>query len=149
MAPAQAYKTLEGGGVLPVGCTSMPGISPLTVLPLISTYGSPCPMASWCAVVWVSLSKTGLATVGAGAAESTPVCPSPSTDSLPGAAGGTSWVAALPCFGQGSHQFANLFPYFCGLLPRVCGHYSPSSYFVLDLLIFLLSTFQVATINCE
>ena len=136
MAPSLASKTLEGVRVPPVGCTFTPSISPLTALPLISTYSSPCPMASRCAVVQGSLSKTGLALVGAGAASSTPVCTSLSMASLPGAAWDTRWVAALPNFGQGSHQFGNLLPQFCSSLPRVRGHCSPSSYFAPHLLIF-------------
>ena len=57
MAPALASKTLEGVGVPPVGCTFMPSISPLTALPLISTYSSSCPMARECATFQGSQSR--------------------------------------------------------------------------------------------
>ena len=67
-------------------------------------------MASGRAAVWGGLSKASLAIVGAEAARSTPVFKSPFTASLPGAAWGTSWIAALPHFGQGSHQLGNLLP---------------------------------------
>ena len=144
MAPALASKTLEIVGVPPVGCTFMPNISPMTALPLISSYGNPCTMASRCAVVWGSLSKNGLAVVGAGPTWSTPVCMSPSTASLPGAASGTSWVAALPCFAQGNHQFGNLLLHFCGSFPWVGGHCNFISYLVPDLLIF---TFHLSGSN--
>ena len=73
-------------GIPPVGCIFMPSIMPRTALPLISTYGNPCPMASRWAAVWGGLSKAGLAIVGAGVAGSTPVCTSCPTASLPGAA---------------------------------------------------------------
>ena len=96
MAPALASKTLEGVGVPTVGCTFMPSISPLTTLPLISTYGSPCPLASRYASARDGLSKTSPAIMGAGVAGSIPVCASPTMASLPGAAWGTSWAAALP-----------------------------------------------------
>ena len=72
-------KHLKELGVPPVGCTLMPSISPLTVLPLISTYGSHCPVASWCAAIWGSLANTSPAVVGAGAAGNTPVSTSLST----------------------------------------------------------------------
>ena len=45
-------------------------------------------------------------------------------------------LPALSCFGQSSHQCGNLLHLFCGSLPGVSGHRSPSSYFVPDLLIF-------------
>ena len=48
--------------------------------------------------------------MGPAAAGSTPVCVSPTMASLPGAAWGTSWAAALPYSGQGSHQFGKLLP---------------------------------------
>ena len=128
--------------------TFTPTISPMTALPLISTYSNPCPMASRFATVCGDLSKTGPAIVGSGVVGSTPVCTSPSMASLHGAAWGTSWVAALLCFGQGSHQFHNLLPQLCGSLPGVSGHCCPSSYFVPDFLIFTFCLW-VATINMQ
>ena len=135
MAPALASKALDRVWVPAVGCTFMSSISPLAVVSLVSTYGSPCPMASKCAVVCGNLSKTSPAIIGPGAARSTPVCPSPPMASLSHAVWGTDWAAALPCLGWGSHQFGNLLHRSCGALPRVDGHGSPSPYFVPDLLI--------------
>ena len=71
------------------------------LLPLISTYCSPCPMACRCPGVWCSLSNTGPAIMGAGAAWSTPVCPL-----LP-------WPLSLGLFGA----LAGLLP--CPALVRV------------------------------
>ena len=82
MAPTLAAKALERVRVPTVGCTFMPSISPLAALPLVSTYGSPCPRANRCAVVWGGLSKTSLVIMGAWAASSTPVCLSPPMASL-------------------------------------------------------------------
>ena len=126
MAQVLAPKALGRVGVFPVGCTFTPSISPLAVLPLVSTYCSPCPMACRCTLVWGSLSKTSLAVMGAGVARvPLSVCPLPWPLSLSGAILGTGWgcCPALPW--QGSHQFGNLLPQFCGALPRVSGHSSP------------------------
>ena len=132
--PALAPKALERVGVSPADCTLIPSIIPLSVLSLVSTYCSPCTMACRCAAVQGGPSKTGLAIMGAGMARSTPVClflPWP----FSGAIWGIGCAVALPCPGQGGHQFGNLLPLFCGAFPRISGHSSLSPYLVPDLLI--------------
>ena len=90
-------------------------------------------------VLWLkAVSQISLAIMGAGAARSTSFHPSPPTASLSGAIWGTDWAVALPCPGQGSHEFGNLVPQFCGTLLRVGGHGSPSPYFITG---FLILTF--------
>ena len=129
--PALAPKALERVGVSPVGL--MPSVSPLVVLSLNSTHCSPCIVACRCAAVQGSLSKTGPAIMGTVAARITPICLSPPMTSFSGAIWGTGWATALPCPGQGGHQFGNLLPQFCGALPRVSAHSSPNPYRFLDL----------------
>ena len=138
---------MEGVVVPPVGCTFTPSIGPLAPLPLISTYGSPCPMASRCAVVQDGLCKTGPATVGAGVAGSTPVCMSPSMASLSGLLG--TLAGLLPC-PTSVKEVINL---------AICCPNSavPSQHLVataalaltLSWISFSLSAFWVAAINCE
>ena len=135
MAPALAPKALERAGVHPVGCAFLPIFSPLAVLSLVSTYCSPHATASRCAVAKGSLSQTGPAIMGAGVARSAPVHLSPPMASLPGVILGAGWAVAMYCPGQGGYQFGNLVPQFHGTLPRVCGHSSPSPYFIMGFLI--------------
>ena len=130
MAPALAPKALERTGISPVHCSFLPIFSPLAILFLVSTYCSPCAMASRCAVAQGSLFQTGLAIMGAGVARTTPVHLSPPTASLSGAIWGAGLAVALSCPGQGGHQFGNLVAQFCGTLPRVSGHGSCSPYFI-------------------
>ena len=125
MDPAQAPKALERAGVPPVGCAFLPIFTPLAVLSLVCTYGSPCAVASP-RLVW-PLWELGSQEY---------FCPSvPPMASLSGAIWGTDWAVALSCPGQGGHQFGNLVPQFCDTLPRVSGHGSPSPYFIMGFLI--------------
>ena len=147
MAPALASKTLESW-VPPVGCTFMPSINPLTALPFTSTYGNPCPMASRCAVVWGTLSKTSLAIEGAGAASSTPVYTSlPWPLSL-----GLLWALAglLPCpaLVRAAISLAICCPNSVTLSPESVAT-AALALTLSWISSFSLSTFQVATINCE
>ena len=145
MAPALAPKALERVGVSPVGCTLMPSISFLAVLSLVSTYCSPCPTACRWAAVWGSLSKTGLAIMGAGAARSTPVCLSVLSHGL---------SLSLRPFGA----LAELLP--CAISLAICWLHSvvpfPESVVTAALALslsqtslFSLSALWVATINWE
>ena len=86
--------------------------------------------------------------MGAGAARSAPVCPSPPMVSLSGTIWGASWAVALSCPSQCGHQFVNLVPQFHSA--------SIGSVIMADLALtlslassFLLSTLQAAIINWE
>ena len=149
MAPALAPKALERAGVPLVGCAFLPIFSPLLFCPWSLLIVVPVLMASRCAVAWGSLSQTGLAVMGAGAARSTSVHLSPPMASLSGAIWGTGWAVALPCPGQGGHQFGNLVPQFHGTLPRVSGHSSPSPYLYHWTSSFSVSALWEAIINWE
>ena len=74
----------------------------------------------------------------------TPVCLSPPMAFLSGVIWGAGWAVALPCPGQGGHQFSNLMLKFCGTLHRVSGHCIPSPYFLSNLLVL---TFCLAGSN--
>ena len=76
--------------------------------------------------------------MGAGAPRSTPVHPSPPTASLSGAIWGTGGAVALPCSGQGGHQFGNLVPTFHSTLYRVYGHGRPTPYLIMGFFILTL-----------
>ena len=47
-------------------------------------------------------------------------------------------AVALSCFGQGSHEFANLVPQFHSALYRVCGHSRHSPYLTMGFFILTL-----------
>ena len=134
--PSLASKALKRVGSLLLAVPSCL----LAVLPLISTYGSPCPGASRCPVVWGRLSKTSPAIMRAGAARSTPVCPSPSMGLSLGCLGhGLGCCPALS--GQEAISWQSVAPIlWCP--PRISDSIN-SSYFVPDLLVSTF-TFRVA-----
>ena len=146
MAPALTSKTLEKVGVPPVGCTFVPSISPVTALPLISTYGNPCPMASRCVVVWGSPRLVWLLWElwQLGITLSAHPLLWPLSLALLGAQAG---LLPYPALVRAAISLAILLPLFCSSLSRLSGHCSPGSYFVPDLIIFAFCLLE-ATINC-
>ena len=96
MAPTLGSKALERAGVHPVGCAFLSIFSPLAILSLVSTCCSPHAVSSRCAVDWGDLSQTSLAVMGAGAARSALVHPSPPIASLLGLFGALAGLLSCP-----------------------------------------------------
>ena len=125
-------------GSLLLTLPSCPSLDPWVFCPWCLLEVVPVPWLTDALQTGGSLSVTSLAIMRAGVARSAPVCPSPPMDSLSGAIWGAEGAVALPCSGQGSHQFGNLVPQFHSTLYRVRGHSRPSPYLITGFFILTL-----------